>query len=109
MAVHSSIYEGLTGTNSKRFLHNDTESLERILSRSQDEYHTKMVIIDGVYSQDGDIAKLKEIIEITHHYGGLILVDDAHGIGVLGKTGRGAMELFNVLDIQINYRCVKTY
>ncbi|GEM52746.1 2-amino-3-ketobutyrate CoA ligase [Empedobacter brevis NBRC 14943 = ATCC 43319] len=98
MAVHASIYEGLTGTNSKRFLHNDTESLERILSRSQDEYQTKIVIIDGVYSQDGDIAKLKEIIEITHHYGGLILVDDAHGIGVLGKTGRGAMELFNVLD-----------
>lgn len=98
MAVHASVYEGLTGTNSKRFLHNDTESLERILSRSQDEYQTKIVIIDGVYSQDGDIAKLKEIIEITHHYGGLILVDDAHGIGVLGKTGRGAMELFNVLD-----------
>lgn len=98
MAVHASVYEGLTGTNSKRFLHNDTESLERILARSTNEYQTKIVIIDGVYSQDGDIAKLEEIIKITHHYGGLILVDDAHGIGVLGKTGRGAMELFNVLD-----------
>lgn len=65
---------------------------------STNEYQTKIVIIDGVYSQDGDIAKLEEIIKITHHYGGLILVDDAHGIGVLGKTGRGAMELFNVLD-----------
>lgn len=98
MAVHASVYEGLTATNSKRFLHNDTESLERILARSTNEYQTKIVIIDGVYSQDGDIAKLEEIIKITHHYGGVILVDDAHGIGVLGKTGRGAMELFNVLD-----------
>lgn len=98
MAVHASVYEGLTGTNSKRFLHNDIESLERILARATGEYQTKMVIIDGVYSQDGDIARLEEIIKITHHYGGLVLVDDAHGIGVLGKTGRGAMELFNVLD-----------
>lgn len=98
MAVHASVYEGLTATNSKRFLHNDTESLERILARSTNEYQTKIVIIDGVYSQDGDIAKLEEIIKITHHYGGVILVDDAHGIGVLGKTGCGAMELFNVLD-----------
>ncbi|MNK98507.1 putative pyridoxal phosphate-dependent acyltransferase [compost metagenome] len=57
-----------------------------------------MVIIDGVYSQDGDIAKLKEILEVTHKYGGVLLVDDAHGIGVIGETGRGAMEYFDVLE-----------
>lgn len=98
MAVHASVYEGISGTNVKRFLHNDVESLEHILSRAKDNYKTKIVIIDGVYSQDGDIAKLKEILEITHHYGALLLVDDAHGIGVIGQTGRGAMELDNVLD-----------
>ncbi len=98
MAVHSSVYEGIQGTTVKRFLHNDTDALERIMAGVKDQYRTKMVIIDGVYSQDGDIAKLKEILEITHKYGGVLLVDDAHGIGVIGETGRGAMEYFNVLN-----------
>ncbi len=98
MAVHSSVYEGIMGTTVKRFLHNNVDDLERILSATKGSYRTKMVIIDGVYSQDGDIAKLKEILEITHKHGGVLLVDDAHGIGVIGKTGRGAMEYFDVLD-----------
>lgn len=98
MAVHASVFEGIQGTTTKRFLHNNTQALEQILSIAQNKYRTKMVIVDGVYSQDGDIAKLKEIVEITHRYGGILLVDDAHGIGVIGKTGRGAMELFDVLD-----------
>lgn len=98
MAVHASVYEGIQGTTTKRFLHNNTKALEQILSVAQDKYRTKMVIVDGVYSQDGDVAQLKEILEITHRYGGILLVDDAHGIGVIGETGRGAMELYNVLD-----------
>lgn len=98
MAVHSSVYEGIMGTTVKRFLHNNIENLERILAASKDTYRTKMVIIDGVYSQDGDIARLKEILELTHKYGGVLLVDDAHGIGVVGETGRGAMEYFDVLN-----------
>lgn len=98
MAVHASVYEGIMGTTVKRFLHNNVEALERILKMSKDNYRTKMVIIDGVYSQDGDLAKLKEILEITHKYGALLLVDDAHGIGVIGETGRGAMEYFDVLN-----------
>lgn len=98
MAVHASVYEGIQGTTVKRFLHNNLEALERILTSAKDNYRTKMVIVDGVYSQDGDIAPLKEIIDITHHYGGILLVDDAHGIGVIGDTGRGAMEYFKVMD-----------
>ncbi|MEN5235771.1 aminotransferase class I/II-fold pyridoxal phosphate-dependent enzyme [Sphingobacterium faecium] len=98
MAVHSSVYEGIMGTTTKRFLHNNVEALERILVSAKDTYRTKMVIIDGVYSQDGDIAKLKEILEVTHKYGGVLLVDDAHGIGVIGETGRGAIEYFDVLE-----------
>ena len=98
MAVHASVYEGLQGTTVKRFLHNNTDDLERILKAAKEHYRTKMVIIDGVYSQDGDIAKLKEILEITHNYGGVLMVDDAHGVGVIGKTGRGAMEYFEVLN-----------
>ena len=57
-----------------------------------------MVIIDGVYSQDGDIAPLDKIRELTHRFGAYLMVDDAHGIGVLGETGRGAMELYGVMD-----------
>ena len=98
MAVHASVYEGIMGTTTKRFLHNNIDALERILASSKDAYRTKMVIVDGVYSQDGDIAKLKEILELTHHYGGVLLVDDAHGIGVIGETGRGAMEYFDILE-----------
>lgn len=102
MAVHASVYEGLTGTTSKRFLHNDVESLERILKASKDNFRTKLVIIDGVYSQDGDLAKLDEIIDVTHKYNGLLMVDDAHGVGVIGKTGRGALEYFNLLE-KVNF------
>jgi glycine C-acetyltransferase len=98
MAVHASVYEGISATTVKRFLHNNLDSLERILRTAKDSYRTKMVIVDGVYSQDGDIAPLREIIQLTHQYGGVVLVDDAHGIGVIGETGRGAMEYFDVLD-----------
>jgi glycine C-acetyltransferase len=97
-AVHASVYEGCLLTNRKSFLHNDIESLERILKDARDRYRTKMVIIDGVYSQDGDIAPLDKIRELTRRYGAYLMVDDAHGIGVLGKTGRGAMQLYGIMD-----------
>jgi len=98
MAVHASVYEGCLLTNRKSFLHNDLESLERILKDAQRKYQTKMVIIDGVYSQDGDLAPVDKILVLTRQYGAYLMVDDAHGIGVLGKTGRGAMELCGALD-----------
>ncbi|WP_222836517.1 aminotransferase class I/II-fold pyridoxal phosphate-dependent enzyme [Leadbetterella byssophila] len=112
MAVHSSVYEGLMGGTMQRFLHNDIEALEHKLAINKDSYRTKMVIIDGVYSQDGDIAKLKEILELCRHYGAVLLVDDAHGIGVIGKTGRGALEYFDLLsqkDVIITGTFSKTF
>ncbi|WP_199539328.1 aminotransferase class I/II-fold pyridoxal phosphate-dependent enzyme [Dyadobacter luteus] len=98
MAVHASVYEGCLLTNRKSFPHNDLQSLERILKDVQGSYRTKMIIIDGVYSQDGDIAPLDKIRELANRYGAYLMVDDAHGIGVIGKTGRGAMELYSVID-----------
>jgi glycine C-acetyltransferase len=98
MAVHASVFEGLLETNVKRFPHNNIDYLERALSDAQSTYETRMVIIDGVYSQDGDLAKMNEIYELTKEYGAFLMVDDAHGIGVLGKNGRGAIEVFNLLD-----------
>ena len=98
MAVHASVYEGCLTTNVKTFLHNNLEMLERVLKNAQDKYITKMVVIDGVYSQDGDIAHLDKIAELTHRYGAYLVVDDAHGIGVVGDSGRGVIELYNLFD-----------
>ncbi|MGK6352942.1 aminotransferase class I/II-fold pyridoxal phosphate-dependent enzyme [Parapedobacter sp. DT-150] len=98
MAIHASVHEGCILTTKKTFLHNDVESLERILKHSKDQYRTKMVIVDGIYSQDGDLAPLREIVYLTKKYGAYLMVDDAHGIGVLGKTGRGALEMLDLLN-----------
>ncbi|WP_367868407.1 aminotransferase class I/II-fold pyridoxal phosphate-dependent enzyme [Pedobacter sp. WC2423] len=98
MAVHSSVYEGCILTNTKTFLHNHMESLERILKAARTQYRTKLVIVDGVYSQDGDLAPLREIVRLARQYGAYVMVDDAHGIGVLGATGRGALEQSDLLN-----------
>ncbi|MBD1362969.1 aminotransferase class I/II-fold pyridoxal phosphate-dependent enzyme [Mucilaginibacter sp. ZT4R22] len=98
MAVHASIYEGVSKTNVKTFLHNNLEMLEQVLRMAKDKYRTKMVIIDGVYSQDGDLAPLDRIAELTHRYGAYLVVDDAHGIGVVGENGRGVIEHYNAFD-----------
>lgn len=98
MAVHASVYEGCQLTNLKVFLHNRLDVLERILQESKDKYRTKMVIVDGVYSQDGDMAPLIDILQLCRHYGAYLAVDDAHGVGVIGETGRGAMEKYNILQ-----------
>jgi len=98
MAVHASVYEGSLNTNIKTFLHNNLEMLELALKNAQDKYRTKMVVIDGVYSQDGDIAPISEIADLAHKYGAYLVVDDAHGIGVLGNTGRGVIEIDNAFD-----------
>lgn len=98
MAVHASVYEGCQLTSMKVFLHNRMDLLERTLKLSRDAYRTKMVIVDGVYSQDGDIAPLDKILELCRHYGAYLAVDDAHGVGVVGHTGRGAMEMFGIIQ-----------
>lgn len=98
MAVHASVYEGLLNTNMKRFPHNSMIHLERALAEAQTKFRTRLVIVDGVYSQDGDLAKLDEIYKLTKSYGGYLMVDDAHGIGVIGENGRGCIEQFSLLD-----------
>lgn len=98
MNVHASVYEGVLTTTVKTFLHNDLAMLEHALKNAKDKYRTKMVVIDGVYSQDGDIAPIKRIAELTHRYGAYLVVDDAHGIGVTGATGRGVIEMENAFD-----------
>jgi 8-amino-7-oxononanoate synthase len=93
---HASIIDGcrLSFGEIKKFRHNDMADLERVLKENEDR--DKLVVVDGVFSMEGDIAHLPEIVALSKQYGAGLMVDDAHGIGVLGKTGRGTAEHFGL-------------
>ncbi len=95
--VHASILEGVRLSFGKvgRFRHNDIQSLRRNLESCG---QGALVIVDGVYSMEGDIAQLPEIVATAKEFGARIMVDDAHGIGVLGANGRGTLEHFGLID-----------
>ncbi|HET7629135.1 MAG TPA: glycine C-acetyltransferase [Bacillales bacterium] len=94
---HASIIDGIRLTKAARkiYKHSDMQSLEEALKASQD-YRTKLVVTDGVFSMDGDIAPLPEIVELAEKYGAMVMVDDAHASGVLGKNGRGTVNHFGL-------------
>jgi glycine C-acetyltransferase len=96
MLVHASIIDGSNGKNIEFFKHNDMNSLEKVLKKVENKHKTKIVMVDGVYSMDGDIAHLDKIVELAHRYGALVMVDEAHATGVLGKNGRGTPEHFGI-------------
>lgn len=94
---HASIIDGclLSGATHKSFIHNDMQSLERILANSE-KYVNKLIVVDAVYSMDGDVANLPEISRLAKKYNAKVMVDEAHSIGVLGKTGHGIEEHFDL-------------
>jgi 7-keto-8-aminopelargonate synthetase-like enzyme len=96
--AHASLVCGvrISGAHSAFFKHNDVEDLDAILQKNP--HRPKMVIVDGVYSMQGDMAPLPEICELCEKHGARLLVDDAHGNGVCGKNGRGTAELMGVED-----------
>lgn len=96
MLAHASIVDGCKNTNIKPFKHNDLHSLETVLKRVKDKYRTKLIVVDGVYSMDGDIAPLDKIVEIARTYGAYVMVDEAHATGVIGENGKGTPEHCNV-------------
>jgi 7-keto-8-aminopelargonate synthetase-like enzyme len=93
---HASIIDAcrLSYAEVKKFNHNDMGNLENVLKECGTR--GKLVVVDGVYSMEGDIAPLPEIVKLCKKYGARLMVDDAHGIGVLGKTGRGTVEHFGL-------------
>jgi len=95
---HASIVDGarLAWGETKRFRHNDLEDLQRVLEKVPPE-KGKLVVVDGVYSMEGDIAPLPELIETCRRYGARLMVDDAHSLGVLGG-GRGTAAHFGVTE-----------
>jgi 8-amino-7-oxononanoate synthase len=95
---HNSILQGcfLSGASLVSFPHNDTDSLEAILSDRRHRYQRVLIVIEGVYSTDGDIADLPHFIDLKQRYKTFLMVDEAHSMGTIGKTGRGISEYFGV-------------
>ncbi|MCM1377215.1 MAG: aminotransferase class I/II-fold pyridoxal phosphate-dependent enzyme [Clostridium sp.] len=96
---HASIIEGrrLSFSNYLKYKHNDMESLEAQL-RKTDPEKVKLIVTDGVFSMEGDVANLPEIVRLAKKYNASVMVDEAHGIGVFGEGGRGTCNHFGVTD-----------
>ncbi len=96
--AHASLLDGvlLSRCRFARYTHNDMDMLEEVLVRHKDR--SKLIIADSVFSMEGTIAKVPEIVRLARKYGARLMLDEAHGVGVLGPGGRGAAELFGLLD-----------
>ena len=96
---HASIVDGrrLSFATSLHYKHNDMEDLERVLQKLPNDA-VKLIVVDGVFSMEGDLAKLPEIVELKKKYNCSLMVDEAHGLGVFGKQGRGVCDYFGVTD-----------
>jgi glycine C-acetyltransferase len=103
---HASIIDGsrLSGARIIRYAHNNAADLKKQLDEQRAAFRRALVITDGVFSMDGDIAPLDQIYDVTKDYDALLMVDDAHGEGVLGKGGRGIVDHFNLhgkVDVEV--------
>ena len=96
---HASIVDGrrLSFSTSLKYKHNDMEDLERKLQSCREDA-VKLIVVDGVFSMEGDLANLPEIIRLKHKYNATVMVDEAHGIGVFGRDGRGVCDHFGLTD-----------
>jgi 8-amino-7-oxononanoate synthase len=96
--AHASLIDGvlLSRCRFARYNHNDMDMLEEVLARHKDR--AKLIIADSVFSMEGTIANVPEIVRLARKYGARLMLDEAHGVGVLGPRGRGAAELFGILD-----------
>ena len=96
---HASIVDGrrLSFATQLHYKHNDMEDLERVLSKLPEDA-VKLIVVDGVFSMEGDLANLPEIVKLKHKYNCSIMVDEAHGLGVFGKQGRGVCDHFGLTD-----------
>jgi 8-amino-7-oxononanoate synthase len=97
---HASILDGcrLSGAKLRPFRHNQMDKLERMLERAGADGGGVLVVVDGVFSMEGDLCPLPDVVELSERYGARLMVDEAHAVGVLGDRGAGACELFGVED-----------
>src|SRR3990172_2769199 len=104
---HASIIDGclLSGAELKRYPHKDIDALERLIKLTPPYIKggarggkKRLIVTDGIFSMDGDIAPLREIVRLAKRYSAILMIDDAHATGVLGKNGRGTVEYFGLND-----------
>ena len=102
---HASILDGcrLSGAKLRPFRHNRMDKLEKMLERATEDEGGVLVVVDGVFSMEGDVCDLPRIVELCKGYGVRLMVDEAHGVGVLGARGAGACELFG-LEAEVDLR-----
>ena len=103
---HASIIDGcrLSGAKIVRYKHADPASLEAVIRENEGQYRRGLIVTDGVFSMDGDFPPLDKIVEIAEAHDMMLMVDDAHGEGVLGKGGRGIVDHFNLhgrVDVEV--------
>ena len=96
---HASIIDGtrLSIAKTVKYKHNDMEDLERLISKDNPR-KGKLIVTDGVFSMEGELCKLPDIVRIAQKYGAKVMVDDAHSVGIFGKTGAGVAEHFGLVD-----------
>ena len=102
--AHNSIVLGanLSGAARRSFPHNDSEALDRILASCRAQYERVLIVAEGLYSMDGDCPDLTSLVEIKRRHGAWLMIDDAHGLGVLGATGAGVFELCRVAATDVD-------
>ncbi len=98
--AHASIIDGIKISSGKiyRFLHNDIEHLKMLLEKERNKFKKALIITETVFSMDGDICPLKEIVELKNKYNLIIMVDEAHATGIFGKNGAGIVEKENLTE-----------
>jgi 8-amino-7-oxononanoate synthase len=96
--IHNCVIEGIRLSGAKRlsFPHNDHAALDKILSESRRDYERVLVVVEGIYSMDGDFPELPEFVAVKRKHHALLMVDEAHSVGVMGGTGRGIAEHFGM-------------
>ncbi len=102
--AHNSIVMGgvLSGAARRSFPHNDLDSLDRMLATARDHFERTLIVVEGLYSMDGDYPDLPRLIEIKSKYNAWLMVDEAHALGVLGKRGYGSAEHFGIDPRQVD-------
>ncbi len=97
-ANHASIFDGskLSGADIRVYPHGNLKALEKILEKLKNTNAAKLIITDGVFSMYGDVARLDKICDLAEFYGAKVMVDDAHGLGIVGPTGRGTAQIYRV-------------
>lgn len=102
--VHNSALVGakLSGAITKSFAHNNMDALQALLVAMRGEYRNVLIVVEGFYSMDGDMPNLPRLVELKNRFGTWLMVDEAHSLGVLGKTGRGIAEHYGVASDEID-------